>query len=403
MFKLAWRNIWRNKGRSAISLAAVMFCVIFAVVLRSFQVGVWEHMTQELVGNNFGYLQIHQNGFWADQNLDNTLDLSELPTELFLQHPEVNQVIPRLETFALASVGDITKGTLIMGIDPAVELSGLRLENNMLEGTTLEAQSPGIVLSEGLADYLGAHLGDTILFLGQGYHSASAYGSFPVRGIARMTNPELNKQLVVMNLEDAQWMFNCENRATSVVLALPEYADFQSIASDLRPDLPEHLELMDWKELFPELVQTVEADMTGGLIFVTILYVIISFVLLGSVIMMVAEREREFGILVGIGMRKSKLAVVTVLENLLLTVGGAIVGMAIVKPVQFYFKYHPIDLSGQMKEAIEQFNFEPKLYTTTSFIINLNHGLIVLLIGVLVSAYAVWKIMTLNPIKSMRS
>lgn len=143
--------------------------------------------------------------------------------------------------------------------------------------------------------------------------------------------------------------------------------------------------------------------MAGGQIFITILYFIISFVLLGTVIMMVSEREREFGILVSIGMRKSRLAVVTVLENLMLTLGGAIVGMALVKPVQFYFKYNPIDLSGQMKEAIEQFDFEPKLYTTTSFIINLNHGAIVFVIGILVSSYAVWKIMKLEPVKSMRS
>ena len=64
---------------------------------------------------------------------------------------------------------------------------------------------------------------------------------------------------------------------------------------------------------------------------------------------------------------------------------------------------NPIDLSGQMKEAIEQFDFEPKLYTTTSFIINLNHGAIVFVIGILVSSYAVWKIMKLEPVKSMRS
>ena len=60
MLKLAWRNIWRNKGRSIITIAAVMFCVIFAVVLRSFQIGVWEHMVDDIVAKNFGYLQVHQ-------------------------------------------------------------------------------------------------------------------------------------------------------------------------------------------------------------------------------------------------------------------------------------------------------------------------------------------------------
>jgi ABC-type lipoprotein release transport system permease subunit len=402
-FTLAWRNIWRNKGRSAISVAAVMFCTIFAVVLRSFQVGVWEHMINDLVGNNFGFIQLHQNGYWADQSLDNTLDLSTFDPQTFTADDDVIDAVPRLESFSLISAGELTKGTLVMGIDPERELPGLRLENNMLEGQSLRSGDPGIVISEGLAKYLQVAIGDTLLFLSQGYHGASAYGAYPVRGIARLSNPELNKQLVVMPLLQAQFLYNCTDRATSIVLHLKEGANYDNVAARFRTNLPEEYELLDWKELFPELVQTVEADMTGGLIFVTILYFIISFVLLGSVIMMVAEREREFGILVGIGMRKSKLALVTVIENLFLTVGGAIVGMAVVKPIQFYFKYNPIDLSGPLREAVEQFNFEPKLYTTTSFIINLNHGLIVLFIGIVVSAYAVWKILTLNPIKSMRA
>jgi len=162
------------------------------------------------------------------------------------------------------------------------------------------------------------------------------------------------------------------------------------------------LELLDWEELFPAIIQTIEADQAGGMIFITILYVIIVFVLLGTVIMMVSEREREFGILISIGMRKSTLAMVTVLENIMLTLGGAIVGMAIVKPVQFYFKYNPIDLTGRWGQIVEQFDYQAKLYTTTSFIINLNHGLIIFFIGVLVSSYAVYKIMRLDPVKSMR-
>ena len=403
MLKLAWRNIWRNKGRSVITIAAVMFCVIFAVVLRSFQVGVWENMIHEIVGNNFGYLQIHEDGFWADQSLDRTMDLNAVNSEELLSVEGVDRLIPRMESFSLLYHGSNTKGSLVMGIDPAVELPGLQLDDILLEGRSFSRDDSVIVVSEGLAKYFNVGLGDTLLFMGQGYHGATAYGAFPIGGIARMTNPELNKQLVLMPFQKAQYMYNCTDRATTLVVAVDKDSDYEAVGAALKGSGVEGLEILEWKELFPEIIQTIEVDMAGGRIFVTILYFIISFVLLGTVIMMVAERQREFGILVSIGMKKTKLAVVTLLENIMLVMGGAIVGMAVVKPVQFYFKYNPIDLSGQMKEAIEQYNFEPKLYTTTSFIINLNHGTIIFLIGVLVSLYAVVKIMKLNPIESMRS
>jgi ABC-type lipoprotein release transport system permease subunit len=403
MLKLAWRNIWRNKGRSVITIAAVMFCVIFAVVLRSFQVGVWENMIHEIVGNNFGYLQIHEDGFWADQSLDRTMDLGAVNSEELLAVDGVDRLIPRMESFSLLYHGSNTKGSLVMGIDPAVELPGLQLDDILLEGRSFSRDDSVIVVSEGLAKYFNVGLGDTLLFMGQGYHGATAYGAFPIGGIARMTNPELNKQLVLMPLQKAQYMYNCSDRATTLVVAVDKDSNYEAVGAALKSSGAEGLEVLEWKELFPEIIQTIEVDMAGGRIFVTILYFIISFVLLGTVIMMVAERQREFGILVSIGMKKTKLALVTLLENIMLIMGGAIVGMAVVKPVQFYFKYNPIDLSGQMKEAIEQYNFEPKLYTTTSFIINLNHGTIIFIIGVLVSLYAVVKIMKLNPIESMRS
>ncbi len=403
MLKLAWRNIWRNKGRSVITIAAVMFCVIFAVVLRSFQVGVWENMIHEIVGNNFGYLQIHEDGFWADQSLDRTMDLNAVNSEELLSVEGVDRLIPRMESFSLLYHGSNTKGSLVMGIDPAVELPGLQLDDILLEGRSFSRDDSVIVVSEGLAKYFNVGLGDTLLFMGQGYHGATAYGAFPIGGIARMTNPELNKQLVLMPFQKAQYMYNCTDRATTLVVAVDKDSDYEAVGAALKGSGVEGLEILEWKELFPEIIQTIEVDMAGGRIFVTILYFIISFVLLGTVIMMVAERQREFGILVSIGMKKTKLAFVTLLENIMLIMGGAIVGMAVVKPVQFYFKYNPIDLSGQMKEAIEQYNFEPKLYTTTSFIINLNHGTIIFFIGVLVSLYAVVKILKLNPIESMRS
>jgi len=403
MLKLAWRNIWRNKGRSIITIAATMFCVIFAVVLRSFQVGVWEHMVDDIVANNFGYLQIHQKGFWGEQSLDLSMDEAALPMDEWTQVEGVRSVVRRLESFSLVSTELSNRGSLVLGIEPENELPGLQLQDQIVEGQVFAPGSDQVVVSEGLAEFLKVSVGDSLMFLSQGYRGASAYGQFMVSGIAKISNPELNKQLVLMPLQTAQWMYNGMGLLTTAVVDLEPGADHKEVKAQLLPLMGEELELLEWEELFPELIQTIEADMAGGQIFITILYFIISFVLLGTVIMMVSEREREFGILVSIGMRKTKLALVTVLENLMLTLGGAFVGMAIVKPVQFYFKYNPIDLSGQMKEAIEQFDFEPKLYTTTSFIINLNHGAIVFVIGVLVSIYAVWKIMKLEPVKSMRA
>jgi len=403
MLKLAWRNIWRNKGRSIITIAATMFCVIFAVVLRSFQVGVWEHMVDDIVANNFGYLQIHQKGFWGEQSLDLSMDEAALPMDEWTQVEGVRSVVRRLESFSLVSTELSNRGSLVLGIEPENELPGLQLQDQIVEGQVFAPGSDQVVVSEGLAEFLKVSVGDSLMFLSQGYRGASAYGQFMVSGIAKISNPELNKQLVLMPLQTAQWMYNGMGLLTTAVVDLEPGADHKEVKAQLLPLMGEELELLEWEELFPELIQTIEADMAGGQIFITILYFIISFVLLGTVIMMVSEREREFGILVSIGMHKTKLALVTVLENLMLTLGGAFVGMAIVKPVQFYFKYNPIDLSGQMKEAIEQFDFEPKLYTTTSFIINLNHGAIVFVIGVLVSIYAVWKIMKLEPVKSMRA
>lgn len=403
MLKLAWRNIWRNKGRSIITIAATMFCVIFAVVLRSFQVGVWEHMVDDIVANNFGYLQIHQKGFWGEQSLGLSMDEATLPMDQWAEVDGVRSVVRRLESFSLVSTEQSNRGSLVLGIEPEKELPGLQLQDQIIEGQVFAPGSDQVVVSEGLAEFLKVSVGDSLMFLSQGYRGASAYGQFMVSGIAKISNPELNKQLVLMPLQTAQWMYNGMGLLTTAVVDLEPGADHKEVKAQLLPLTGEELELLEWEELFPELIQTIEADMAGGQIFITILYFIISFVLLGTVIMMVSEREREFGILVSIGMRKTKLAFVTVLENLMLTLGGAFVGMALVKPVQFYFKYNPIDLSGQMKEAIEQFDFEPKLYTTTSFIINLNHGAIVFVIGVLVSLYAVWKIMKLEPVKSMRA
>ena len=404
MIKLAWRNVWRNRSRSAITIAAVAFSVFFAIIMRSFQLGTYQNMIDEVMGNYFGYIQVHGEGFWDKQTLENSFEDSDKLRQGFSSKPGVQKVVGRIEAFSLVSSGDLTKGGLIMGIDPEHELEGLQLQDRIIDGEFLDAKSSSIVVGKDLAKYLNVRAGDTLFFIGQGYHAQSAYGKYPVRGIVNMRNPSLNKNLVIMPLADAQWMFGCEGRLTTYALKLNKGEDYHELAAAYRADstLTKGLEVLTWEELFPDVIQGIQADNAGGLIIILVLYGIIGFVLFGTVIMMTSERMVEFGILVSIGMRRGILSGITLLENVLLSFVGGLVGMLFGYPIMYYFNKNPIRFDAEMSAAMEEYGYEPIFPTSDDLNILFTHGIIVVSIAILVSLYAVMKINKLKPVEALK-
>jgi ABC-type lipoprotein release transport system permease subunit len=405
MLKLAWRNIWRNKSRSTISIAAVFFSVFLAILMRSFALGTYAHMIDALMGNYFGYVQVHANGYWHDQTLDNTFETSAVLYEQLSSNPNVTHIASRLEAFSLVSSGDITKGAMVLGINPKTELEGLKFDGRIISGSHIQEEDHAVVIGKGLAASLNVVVNDTLFFIGQGYQAQSAYGKYAVKGIVNMQNPELNKSLVVMPLAEAQWMFACENRLTTLALGLSPETDYTSLAKHFSNVLAPKgaFEVMTWEALFPDVIQGIEADSAGGLVFLLILYLIIAFVLFGTVIMLVEERKMEFGILISIGMPKHLLAVITLIENTIVAGIGGLAGILLSRPILVYFKNHPITFGEEMKAAFEDYGYEAIMPASTDWSISLTHGAIVSGIAVLVSLYAVLKIYNLNPINALRS
>ena len=113
--KLAWRNLWRNKRRTFITSASIMFAVFFAVVMRSFQLGTYNHMINNLIETYSGFIQVQHKNYQDDMSLENSLEFSlELIGKLENQ-PCIKSVAPRIESFALVSSGVQTKGAAILG------------------------------------------------------------------------------------------------------------------------------------------------------------------------------------------------------------------------------------------------------------------------------------------------
>ncbi|MEL6845004.1 MAG: FtsX-like permease family protein, partial [Bacteroidota bacterium] len=187
---------------------------------------------------------------------------------------------------------------------------------------------------------------------------------------------------------------------TSFALDIKRPERALEIANSLNADLPEDYEVMDWQAMMPDLVQMLEADKGGNAIPLAILYLVVGFGIFGTVLMMTAERKYEFGVLIGIGMKRSKLALTVLLETIFISLLGVVIGSLIAFPLTAYYHYNPIYLSG-LEEAYAQFGFEPVLKASMNPEIFINQAIIVLIISCIISIYPALRIMKIDPVKAM--
>ncbi|MCF8238645.1 MAG: FtsX-like permease family protein [Saprospiraceae bacterium] len=401
---LAWRNIWRNKRRTLISAASVAFAVMFATSMSSLQKGGWDRMLNNVVHFYFGYAQIHAEGYWDEQTIDRSLELN--PDTLAAMSALIGNkpIVPRLESFALASTGPITMGVLVSGIGPAGEDSLTGLADRVIAGRYfLDGTEDGVLVAKGIAEELELSVGDTMVLLSQGYHGVSAAGKYPITGLVSFGSPDLNKLMVFMPLHTAQYFFGADGRATSLVLQLEGTKEAKAAVSTLRKklDLTKY-EVLDWEQLIPDLVSARSLDTAGSNVIILILYLIIAFGLFGTVLMMTKEREYEFGVLIAIGMKRRLLTGVVWIEILFLAAVGTVIGMLLAFPVVWYFHVHPIVFEGEMAQAYIQYGVEPIIPTVVEAAIFIKQGLIIFGMAAVMALYPLIKISTLSPVQSMR-
>ena len=400
--KLAWRNLWRNKRRSMITIASIAFAVFFACLMMSMQLGSYSKMIENAVSFQTGYLQVQDSAYWQEKTLDNTFVSGDsLLSEI--EKPEgISIVVPRLQSFALASYRSQTKGVMVIGMDPEREDRMTRAKSKLVRGTYLDRDDKGVLVSEGLASYLGVDAGDTLVMISQGYHGINAAGKYAIQGIVKFPSPEMNNQLVYMPLAEAQWFYGAENRLTALALMVNKPEQVAQVSQQLRASLPAQFEVMNWREMMPELVQSIELDYVSGMIMLYILYVVIGFGIFGTFLMMTNERRYEFGILISIGMQRLRLQWVMLSEIVLMGLIGVVVGILMSSPLIFYFHANPILMTGEYAELYAQFGMEPVLPFSIDPSIFFRQAIVVFIMAMIIGIYPVIAIQKLDPATAMR-
>ncbi|MCD6556101.1 MAG: ABC transporter permease, partial [Bacteroidales bacterium] len=276
ILKVAWRNIWRNKRRTLITSASVFFAVFFGLMMRSMQIGTFGRISDNLVSSYSGHIQIHKKGYSEEKIINNSFepaseDINKIKT---LKH--VKAFVPRIESFALASSGEHTKGCFVTGISPEEENNMTKISDKVTSGNYLTDNDKGALIGDKLALFLEVGINDTIILLGQGYHAASAAGKYPIRGLLHFPSPRLNSSLVYISLEEAQELYSTENKLTGIAVLLDADKNTASVKSEIAGFLnPDKYEVQDWGEILPELKQLIQTKSVSSYVMLGLLYMIV--------------------------------------------------------------------------------------------------------------------------------
>lgn len=402
--KLAWRNLWRNRTRTLITTAAVFFGVLLSAFMSSMQEGSYDHYIDTIVNYFSGYIQVHKKGYWDEKTINNSFSMGQEDLNAVRNTQNVTFTTPRLESFALASHGDITKGAMVIGVDPLKEDSITEISGKLIDGEFLSDGDDGAIIAEDLANYLKLGVADTLVLLSQGYHGATAAGLFRIKGIISHPSPELNRLLVYLDLQRSREFYSAHGMNTSLVVMIEDNKYLNAVADSLEAKLDrDKFEVMTWEEMEPVLLQQIESDRASGRIMKAILYVVIGFGILGTVMMMMAERRKEFGVIMAVGMQKYRLSVVIFLETLMVGMLGVVAGIIASLPLNYYFYLNPIPLTGKAAEMINDMGFDPIMKFSMDPVVFYNQALTIFLITIVIVIYPLVTIFRTKVIEALRA
>ncbi|MDD2943603.1 MAG: ABC transporter permease [bacterium] len=364
MWMLVWRNVWRRKGRSLITVAAVALSSAILIFFVSLQESTYSLAIDALSRFLTGHLQVQQRDYLDDPKLEDSFlaDVSNITRHAVGIR---GAVLERLAAGVLLSSGERAFVASIVGVEAEQERPVSYFPRKVTKGSFLEgSDSRQIVLGEGLARNLAADIGGEVTVLGQSSEGSLFIEPLTLSGILKTGNKELDRSIAFVDLETFADIFAMPDKVHSLTVVLKDSRQLPAVRADIeREVLSQHpgLAVRSWQEISPEFAESIALDRASGGIFFISLQAIVLLGLINVLSMSLAERRREHSMLVAIGVRRGFLYRLMLLESLLLSGIGLIAGIALGTLVTEYFGWRGFFIPG-MEEAMSEWLIETAVY-----------------------------------------
>jgi putative ABC transport system permease protein len=406
--KMAWRNIWRHPRRAILTMAAIAFATLLLIFMLSWQFGSYDTMINAAVKRQTGHLQVQATGYHEQQDMRLVVSDPAAVGRILENTLGVVAHTARATAFSLASSQKRTYGVAVRGIDPPREAQVTTLQQLVRQGDYLaEGDADQALVGELLAKNLRVGLGDEVVLLGQGRDGSIAATVVQVKGIFSYGQEEFDRNVIYIPLPYFQEVYSMRGAVHEVAAlgasldAVPQIKRAVSTAID-KIDATKKLVVLDWMELMPGLIQSIQMDLVSGFIFYFILIIVVAFSILNTFLMAIFERTREFGVFMAMGITPGRLTRLLLMESTALTLLGTTVGIIAGSLVTWYFQVHGI-LFSDTSEMMRQYGLPERMYPQLSALsIAIGAGL-VLAITLVAALYPALKVRRLRPVEAMRA
>jgi len=406
-FSLAWRNIWRHKRRTLLTVSGIGFSAFLFVFVIPLQFGAYDTITDGTLRTFLGYAQIQRPGYQQQPQIHNTIDGAEGLAKQIRRSGDFDGVAVRAAGFALISSKDRSYGAQVAGVQAEHEQAVSILPSMISEGRYLSADdAQEIVMGAALARNLKLKLGDEVTLLGSGKDGSIAATILPVVGIFKSGMDEFDRYMTQIPLTTFQQVFSMGDGAHNITVIGKNIQELEQTPIQLGRYISytRDLVVVDWGELAPGIKEGLELDKVSGLLFMFILVVVVVFSIFNTFLMSILERTKEFGLMLALGSRPGHISRLVMLESMLLTLLGLSMGIILGVAVNLYFLDVGFQYPG-MEEILEQYNmaFLDTIYPQIN-LFNIFFGPVVILIATNVAAWIpLARIHRLKPTEAMRT
>ncbi len=402
ILKIAFRNIFRHKWRSALTCMMMAGgCFLFAVFL-GLADGSYDVLIDMFTRDHTGHIQIHAPGYLDKPTLYKNISDYEAVGKLIEPVDGVESWAPRVYTSALAFKGTKTTGVLVMGVDPEREAQTTRLKQKVSEGRFFDSEPANtIVVSQGLAKTLKAGLGDEIALIGQGADGSVANDLFTIIGITGSEESMYGVTRCYLHIDTARDFLSMWGRVHEIAVVLTDHNLSESAAREMRTVLSgRDLSVEPWQVVEAQFYQAMQADLKGNWISMMVIAIIMAVGVLNTVLMVILERTREYGILKAVGTRPYQVFVLIVLETTFLAFIAIIVGTAAGAIMNWILSIYGITLDNPIEWGGVYFDTITAKNTVKTLLLP---GVVVILTAILVSLVPAARAAHVVPVKAIRT